>query len=112
MTTATNPQGAVAQQQQGTTQQVGTQQPATTETKNAPVHEIRMGRIKGTVWSNDTQNGMRYNTTFARLYRVEDQWRETQSFGRDDLPLLAKVADQVHSWIFANASSGQSEAPF
>ena len=111
MSTATNPQGAVAQQQ-GTTQQVGTQQPATTETKNAPVHEIRMGRIKGTVWSNDTQNGMRYNTTFARLYRVEDQWRETQSFGRDDLPLLAKVADQVHSWIFANASSGQSEAPF
>jgi hypothetical protein len=61
---------------------------------------------------NETQNGLRYNTTFARLYRVEDQWRETQSFGRDDLPLLAKVADQVHSWIFANASIGQSEAPF
>ena len=58
--------------------------------------------------------GARYNTTFARLYRVEDQWRETQSFGRDDLPLVSKVADLIHTWIFANAQSGQSqtEKPF
>ncbi len=82
--------------------------------KNGPVHEIRMGRIKGTIWLNETELGARYNTTFARLYRVEDQWRETQSFGRDDLPLVSKVADLIHTWIFANAQSGQqqSETPF
>ena len=82
-------------------------------TKNGPVHEIRMGRIKGTVWLNETELGVRYNTTFARLYRAEDQWRETQSFGRDDLPLMSKVADLIHTWIFANAQSGQpGETPF
>jgi hypothetical protein len=27
-------------------------------------------------------------------------WKTTDSFGRDDLPVLAKVADQAHTWIF------------
>ena len=80
--------------------------------KNGPVHEIRLGRIKGTVWLNETDNGLRYNTTFARLYRVDEEWRETNSFGRDDLPLLGKVADLVHTWIFAQAQAGHTETPF
>ncbi len=77
---------------------------------NPPVHEVRLGRIKGTVWMNETETGPRYNTTFARLYRVEDEWRETSSFGRDDLPLVAKVADQVHSWIFGQNGTTPSES--
>ena len=36
----------------------------------------------------------------TRLYREQDQWRSTESFGRDDLLLLAKVANEAHSWIF------------
>ena len=81
--------------------------------KNQPVHEVRLGRIKGTVWLNETDNGPRYNTTFARIYRVEDSWRETGSFGRDDLPLLGKVADLVHTWIFANSKPNQTgDTPF
>jgi len=27
-------------------------------------------------------------------------WKQTESFGREDLPVLAKVADQAHSFIF------------
>ena len=65
-----------------------------------PVHEVRMGRIKAAVWENDTQNGPRHNVTFSRLYKDGDQWKDSQSYGRDDLPLLAKVADQAHTWIF------------
>ncbi len=78
------------------------------ETK--PVHEVRLGRIKAAIWENETQNGSLYNVTFVRLYRDDKQWKDATSFGRDDLPLLAKVADRVHSWIFEqsreqNASS-------
>ena len=29
-----------------------------------------------------------------------DEWKNTQSFSRNDLLLLAKVADQAHSRIF------------
>ena len=66
-----------------------------------PVHEIRLGRVRAAIWENDTQNGPLHNVTFARLYKDEDdQWKDSTSFGRDDLPLLAKVADMVHTWIF------------
>ena len=70
-----------------------------------PVHEVRMGRIKAAIWENDTQNGARHNVTVTRLYKDGDQWKDSTSFGRDDLPLVAKVADQAHSWIFEQASN-------
>ncbi len=69
--------------------------------KVKPVHEIRLGRIKAAIWENETQNGTMYNVTLSRLWRDGKQWKDSGSFGRDDLPLVAKVADRVHSWIFA-----------
>ena len=70
-----------------------------------PVHEFRMGRIKAAVWANSTENGVRHNVTFTRLYKDDEsnQWRDSQSFGRDDLPLLAKIVDLAHTWIFEQA---------
>ena len=42
----------------------------------------------------------RYNVAFSKSYRDADgQWKTTHSFGRDDLLVLAKVADQAHSRI-------------
>ena len=67
--------------------------------KTKPVHEVRLGCIKAAVWRNDTEAGVRYNVTFSRLYKDGDTWNSTDSFGRDDLLLLGKVADQTHSWI-------------
>lgn len=75
---------------------------------NKPAQEIRLGRIKATIWANSGENGTRYNVTFTRLYKEGDVWKDSQSFGRDDLPLIAKVADQAHSWIFANGAPGAS----
>lgn len=69
-------------------------------TKNAPAHEIRLGTIKATIWENETPTGTRHNVTIARLYKDDDEWKRTESFGRDDLPLVAKVVDLAHSWIF------------
>lgn len=65
-----------------------------------PIHEIRMGRIKAAIWQNETENGIRYNVTVGRLYKDGSDWKQTESFGRDDLPVLAKVADQAHTFIF------------
>ena len=72
---------------------------ATNKTK--PINEVRLGYIKAAVWKNETETGARYNVTFRRLYKDGDQWKTTDSFGRDDLLLLGKVADQAHSWIVA-----------
>ena len=76
---------------------------------NKPAHEVRLGAIKAAIWKNDTQSGVRYNVTFSRLYKDGDEWKSTESFGRDDLLVLAKVADQAHSWIFAQGQEEQEE---
>lgn len=73
------------------------------EMAKKPVHEIRVGRIRAAIWENDTQNGMRHNVTLTRLYRDDNEkWKDSTSFGRDDLPLVAKVADMAHTWIFCH----------
>jgi len=65
-----------------------------------PVHEIRVGRIKASIWENETENGSRHNVVIKRLYKDGDSWKSTESFGRDDLPLVQKVADRAHDWIY------------
>lgn len=72
--------------------------------KQQPVHEIRLGAVKAVIWENETDNGTRHNVQIARLYKDGDEWRQTTSFGRDDLPLVAKVSDLVHTWIFQNGN--------
>ncbi len=68
--------------------------------KQKPVHEIRLGRIRAAIWENNTQNGTMHSVTITRLYKDDSGWKDSTSFGRDDLPLVAKVADLVHTWIF------------
>ena len=68
--------------------------------RNKPVHEIRLGRIRAAIWENSTENGTRHNVTVTRLYKDGDRWKDSTSFGRDDLPVVAKVLDRAHSWIF------------
>ncbi len=69
--------------------------------KQKPVHEVRLGFVKAAVWRNENESGVRYNATFSRIYKDGDEWKSTDSFGRDDLLLLGKVADETHSWIHA-----------
>lgn len=68
--------------------------------KHKPVAQVRIGAIKAAIWKNETGNGSRYNVTFQRLYKDGGEWKSSDSFGRDDLLLLAKVADLAHSRIF------------
>ena len=65
-----------------------------------PVHEVRLGKVKAAIWKNDTESGVRFGVTFSRIYKTESGWESSTSFGRDELPLLAKVADIAHTWIY------------
>jgi hypothetical protein len=80
--------------------------------KEKPAHEVRMGAIKAAIWKNDTTGGVRYNVTFSRIYKdkEDDQWKSTDSFGRDDLLVLGKVADTAHTWIHHQAQERESDA--
>ena len=66
-----------------------------------PVKTLRLGRIKATVWENEADQKKFFNVTFARTYMDDARnFHDTESFGRDDLPLVAKLADQAHTFIF------------
>lgn len=67
---------------------------------SAPVRTLRLGRLKAAVWENSTEQRTFFNVTFARTYLDSDKkFRDADSFARDDLLLLAKLADQAHSFI-------------
>jgi hypothetical protein len=70
-----------------------------TNTKTPPVHEVRAGRIRAAIWANPSDKGPWHTVTLSRLYKDGEEWKDAQSFGRDDLLLLAKVLDKAHSWI-------------
>ena len=47
----------------------------TTEPKHArPVHEVRIGLIKGAIWANQTDDAVRHNVTFERSYKDGEEW--------------------------------------
>ena len=66
---------------------------------NKPAHTARYGALKCTIWMNDSRNGPFYSTVITRSYKDGEDWRESPSFGQEDLPTLAKAALDAHSWI-------------
>ena len=72
----------------------------TTATK-LPVKTFRLGAIKAAIWENESDQKKFYNVTFARTYMDDAKaYHDTASFGRDDLPRVAKLADLAHTFIF------------
>jgi hypothetical protein len=68
--------------------------------KQKPKHEIRLGCIRAAIWANQTsEEVVWFNVTVSRLYKEGDVWKDTSSFCRDDLPVVAKVVDMADAWI-------------
>ncbi len=76
----------------------------------SPVKTLRIGRIKAAVWENSADQRTFYNVTFARTYMDEDKkFHDTDSFGRDDLLLLSKLADQAHTFVCERLAGQKTE---
>ena len=58
--------------------------------------EVRLGGVKVAVWRKESEKSNHYNTTVSRIYKEGDFGKTSESFGRDDLLLLAKAADHAH----------------
>lgn len=76
--------------------------------KNRPAHEIRIGAVKAVIWANQTESGVFYNVNLSRLYKDGDDWKTSDSFRRDDLPLVAKLADKAFDWILNPAEAEET----
>ena len=84
-----------------------------TTNKEKPTHTVKLGRIEAAIWKNESDGKPRFNVTFRRLYAVEDEglrrWRSTDSFGRDDLLTLGKVADLAHTWVCEQRTRAEAQ---
>lgn len=78
--------------------------------ENRPIHEIRLGRVKAAIWQNETEHGKRFSVAITRLYRKDDRWESSTSFGRDELPLVTKVADLAHTWIYQHGGESANDS--
>jgi hypothetical protein len=67
--------------------------------KSKPVNVVRMGALKAAIWENQIAQGTIHNVTVSRTYKLGDEYRESQSFGFDDLLPLAKALNAAHSFI-------------
>jgi hypothetical protein len=79
---------------------------------NAPVKTLRLGRMKAAVWENSSEDRTYHNVKFTRTYLDENKkFQDADNFGREDLLLLAKLADQVHTFICERQANQRSDEP-
>jgi hypothetical protein len=67
--------------------------------KAKPAHKIRHRNITVTIWKNSGDKGAWYSATPSRTYKQNEEWKESDSFGEDDLLLLAQLLTEAHGWI-------------
>lgn len=74
----------------------------TTEKARQPIHRVRGGAIELSIWENQGDKGPFYSVTHRRSYKQGDEWKESDSYGEDDLLRLAKLIDEADGWIVAH----------
>lgn len=82
----------------------------TTE-KTRPAHEVRVGPVRATAWANETDGKVWHTVRFSRLYKDrEGKWQDGSGFSRDDLPLVAKAAQDLWAWMYQRPEEEVNDA--
>ena len=69
--------------------------------KTQPAHEIKLGKIRATIWANDSEDkGLWFSVSVTRSYKVDTRWKDSTSFSRDDLPIVVKALELAYGWIW------------
>ena len=76
---------------------------------NQPLKQFKSGALGVSVWQRWHNDEVFYNATTSRAFldkkdtseSAEGTWKYTDSFGRDDLPILAALLNQAFSFIVA-----------
>jgi len=66
---------------------------------NRPIHTIRHRSIKASIWRNATGKGPVYNVSVVRGFKDGNGWKDSHTFSYDDLPIVAKLLNDCHSFI-------------
>ena len=85
-----------------------------TSKPSKPIHTVRHRNLKAAIWRNETDKGTMYNVAVSRSYRDRntEEWRESNSFGYDDLMNVAALMLEAHAWISSlKAKEGRKKKP-
>lgn len=82
---------------------------------NKPTATLRDGRIKATIWKQNSDNGDFFRVTFSRSYKDDaGNWHDSDSFSGTELLRLARLAtkafDQTNDLRQANREENTSGA--
>ena len=69
---------------------------------NKPVHEVRLGRIRASVWHNtNSKQESWYSVVLTRGYKDgQGQWKNSHSLGLDDLLVAGEVLRLAALWVY------------
>ena len=79
---------------------------------NKPVHQIRLNVIRAAIWLNESDKTGEswFTVTVSRSYRDKEQFKDTTTFRRDDLPIVVKAIEMAYAWIWEQSALSDSEA--
>jgi hypothetical protein len=63
----------------------------TDKEKPKAAHKIRAGTLELAIWRNDGEKGPWYSVSATMHYKQGEEWKQSDSFGQDDLLVLAKL---------------------
>jgi hypothetical protein len=82
----------------------------TSDKASKPAHKLRDGAIEVAIWRNEGEKGVWYSVTATRSFKQGEEWKQTDSFGQDDLLALAKLLDLAHTWILTQQQQARHQA--
>ena len=84
------------------------------QTPTKPVKSFRLRGISASVFENTAKTKDRevtfHKVSLQRTYRDGDEWKNTTSFGRDDLPIARLLLEQAWQFILETEASRGKES--
>ena len=78
--------------------------------KRRPAHEFRYGRLKATIWRQESDKGPWFNTVATKSYKDDEgNWQTTNGLARDELLLMAQLLIKANDWIWQEQANQQRE---
>lgn len=80
--------------------------------KKEPANEIEIGRIRVTIWPNETEDRrVWFNAVISRRYKSGEVWKETTSLKHDDLLNAMKAIELAFRWIYKQEAQARKAKP-
>jgi hypothetical protein len=87
-----------------------------TKTNNNYVRTFRDGAVAANIFRRPAPGGFEYlDFSISRAWKTANgkegyEWKESQSYGRDDCLVLARLAELTAVWIYRHQATASAEA--